>query len=106
MDGITDPCCEFCTLRAIEDPEHIVFRCPANIEQQQKLFSDLMTVCPPALNRDIMTMSINRKYTFLLGGLGNLYNVEWTPIYHCIAHHSHCIYHTRIHKSKSTQNTM
>ena len=98
VEGINDPYCEKCTARAIENPEHIVFRCEANIVQRQNMFKDLKSLCPPAMYRDLMIMSIDEKFAFILGGLGNTYNAEWSPIYHCIAHHIHCIYHAR--KSK------
>jgi hypothetical protein len=95
-NGINDPYCEYCDSRAIEDVQHIMFRCPENNDLRQELWKKIMEACPVTLYEDIMAMTISDKTTLFLSGLGNVYTQEWTPVYHAIAEYVHKIYYSRI----------
>ena len=94
--NVTDPYCEFCDNRAIENAEHILFRCPENSRLRRELWSRIRDVSPPALYEDVEEMSINSKCMFILGGFATTYVHDWYELYSACADFIHKIYYARI----------
>ena len=79
-----DPVCDKCDQHAVEDPENIMFRCPADENDRQSMWTQLLDTCPKPLYEDIVKMAIKDRTTFFLGGMGNAFIVEWSHTYHVI----------------------
>ena len=47
-NNVKDPYCEHCDYRVVEDPDHIIFRCPENYNLRCDMWDEISNVCPPA----------------------------------------------------------
>ena len=96
----SDPYCEKCGNMAVEDPEHIMWYCDANIEIRQAMWDSIQVVSPPALYESMVNMDICDRTVFFLSGMMNTFTHEWSETLHTMLefierlYHSHCAAHS------------
>ena len=91
-----DPFCDYCDRRYLENASHLLFECAENEGLRVVMWQKVVEQCPPALLRDMMSLSAEDKTAFLLSGLCNTFINEWMPLYQAIANYIYKLYITRI----------
>ena len=99
-EGASDPFCDYCQCRVIENPSHVLFECDGNADIRKDLWDKVIVCCPDALAQQMQTMTVNDKAGFILTGLGNSYIPEWTTLFKQLANYIHKLYITRLAKSQ------
>ena len=92
---VSDPYCDLCDTRSIEDIEHVLFRCTENNDERRRLWQNVKDNCPDPLYSDMMDMPIKDRVSFLLGGFSQ-FTLEWLPLYSAAVTFIHSLYMSRV----------
>ena len=90
------PLCDQCNMHKEEDVIHVLFVCPQNEDERNRLWSMVRDACSPALYRDIMNMSIEKRLSFMISGLNSNWVPEWKELYYAIAWYINTLYTARL----------
>ena len=102
LDNVANPFCDFCDNRLVENAPHILFQCCENYNMRRGLWESIKCVCPETLLKEITCMSIDKRTSFILSGLGVNFVREWIPLYKAILYYVYTLYRSRISVTEHT----
>ena len=89
--------CHLCDLHENDTPTHVLFKCKAHMIQQARdnQWSNILSVMPPAMATQVITLNDDDKTRFILTGLSGGYVAEWLPVYSSISMYVYKLYSLR-----------
>jgi hypothetical protein len=96
----SSPQCTECDSHTSQTVAHVLFDCDWLSEWRKKLWSGVVSRCPPGIVPQLLAMTSEEKTVFLLSGLHNAYVKEWSMLFEAILEFVTYLYW----KAKSIQN--